>query len=585
MKNVILRKIFAFLLVLAVIFSYGCTGGSTAHTHNFNKKASKDEYLKEAADCTHGSIYYYSCECGEKGDKTYDNLVTAACDFTAKTQNEKYLKQEATCQKGAEYYMSCSVCGKASTLSTFFSNELGEHSYVCEQPDGKFIKEEATETASAVYYKSCACGEIGEETFVFGEPLREYSYQEKLDYTPTSLTVSLYDTENSVYGFTYNTLAQPLRPVIQISETTDFSNATEYPAHTEKYSTITKEQGGSFTYYYIVKAEIALEAGKTYYYKAYDKYVKVGSRSGMLTAKDLSSDKFTFAHVSDSQSSDNSGLAFGKVLASVTNTCDFVVHTGDVVENSLYEEQWTNMLHANFEYLSKIPVMAISGNHETTYKNGSYETVKHFNNKMPDQDAMLGYYYSFTYGNAKFIMLNTNKLNGNQLTNEQYAWLISELEGNSAKWTFVAMHNPMYSAGTYGSNPERNQISLALRSQLHDIFVKYGVDVVLQGHDHLISKTYPLGVGGGATEENLQKIDGIDYSVSPEGVIYVMSGTAGEQTRTVYQNNSLLYNLALDSQKSSWSEFSIDGDTLTVTVKTAKNGNPTEIYKWGVKKN
>ena len=40
----------------------------------------------------------------------------------------------------------------------------------------------------------------------------------------SSLTVSLYDTENSVYGFTYNTQSKPLRPVIQVSEGASFVN-------------------------------------------------------------------------------------------------------------------------------------------------------------------------------------------------------------------------------------------------------------------------------------------------------------------------------------------------------------------------
>ena len=75
----------------------------------------------------------------------------------------------------------------------------------------------------------------------------------------------------------------------------------------------------------------------------------------------------------------------------------FMVHTGDVVEYSKYQSYWDNMLDANFKYLSKIPVMAISGNHETTYKNGSNETFNRFDYKIPVQaNTKLGFYYSFS---------------------------------------------------------------------------------------------------------------------------------------------------------------------------------------------
>ena len=78
------------------------------------------------------------------------------------------------------------------------------------------------------------------------------------------------------------------------------------------------------------------------------------------------------------------------------------------------------MLDDNFAYLSRIPVMAISGNHETTYNTrGVAETFKHFHNAIPTQASTnLGYFYSFIYGDVKFIMLNTNDLTQNKLKAE-----------------------------------------------------------------------------------------------------------------------------------------------------------------------
>lgn len=580
------RKNFARLLALltaaAATFGFGC---QSSHTHDFNCKVQEDKFLKSEASCSSAKLYYYSCECGEKSENTFSVGSKLSHDYSAEIVKEEYFKREANCQTGAEYYKSCVYCG-AKSYKSFFTDELGDHAYTQETPNAKYIKEEATLTSSAVYYKSCVCGLKGEDTFVYGDPLREYTDEEKTDYKPTSLTVTLYDTETSTYGFTYNTSKAPLRPVIQIAEGENFAEYKEYAATVTKETSYTTAND-SFTYY-IVKAEVQLDALKTYTYRAYDKYVDIGTELATLETKDLSATSFTFAHASDSQCSDNTGVYFGKALAQITETSDFIVHTGDVVEWSKYEDQWKNMLDTNFQYLSKIPVMAISGNHETTYQNGSNETFKHFNNKMTEQDTELGYYYSFTYGNTKFIMLNTNKLSGTELTVDQYAWLEKELKDNTATWTIVALHNPLYSAGKYGSDPAKNSISRGLQAQLKGIFAQYGVDVVLQGHDHLVSRTHPMDANGAPMQETWETVDGVQYSVDPNGVIYVMNGPAGTQTRTPDANmNESYYKYATQSYACSWAEFTIDGNTLTVNVKFASSSGQAIAYPnlaWGIKK-
>ena len=594
MKFLNLKHI-ALLLAAVTVFSTGCGKGKkqnsnngnptvestpSGHTHVYNQQVRDASHLKEAATCRHGDQYYYSCTCGANGEEYFDNYVTIPCDYSAQVEDEKYRKRKATCQRGAEYYLSCTMCGEAAYRDTFFSTVLGDHDYKEENPSSKYIKEEATETSPAIYYKSCKCGVVGTETFSYGEPLRDYTDQEKKAYAPTSLTIALYDPINNVYGITYNTQNEPLRAVIQVSTNVNFTDVVEFPTYFEKFNAQDTESS-SFRDCYVVKAEIDLEKNTTYYYRAYDKYVDVGSEYARLVTEDSSSESFTFAHLSDSQSSSNTGNDFNKVLAHVTQSSEFIVHTGDVVEWSCYENQWTNMLHSNYSYLSTIPVMAISGNHETTYQAGNNETYKHFNNKLPTQPSTdKGYYYSFVYGNVKFIMLNTNRLTGTKLTDDQYEWLISELENNTATWTIVAMHNPMYSAGAYGSNSDRNQISVGLKTQLHNIFVEYGVDVVLQGHDHLISKTNSLGIDGGILAQETRNIDGTTYAVSNGGVIYVMSGTAGAQTRSPYSEYSIpTYDFALASQKCSWSEFTIDGNKLSVTIRYATSATSAVDYR------
>lgn len=564
------------LALMMAIFGMVASGCNTEHQHNFNQKNEDAKYLRSEATCSEEAKYYYSCECGEAGEKVFSVGKKLVHDYTDKVMTADYLRKEGNCQTGAEYFYACKGCGKRSS-KTFVSEVMGEHNYTEEVAEGYYLKEEATHTSSAVYYKSCACGLAGEETFTYGEPLRTYTDEEKVPYKPTSLTVTLYDLETGTYGFTYNTKNEPLRPVIQVAKGSTLTDYQEYAASVEK----TTASGEVF---YVVKAEVALEKNTQYTYRAYDKYVDIGTDTVVLQTKDWTADTFTFAHLSDSQDSNGLGTAFGTVLSSVVESSDFIVHTGDVVEDSRLESHWTNMLDGNFQYLSTIPMMTVTGNHEATYMSGVNEHYEHFHHNIPQQTSKAkGYYYSFTYGNAKFIMLNTNETNG--LPTEQYEWLIGELENNTAAWTIVAMHNPMYSAGRYGSDSSSSYypVTAGLQKQLKGVFAEYGVDIVLQGHDHVVSRTYPIDGTGKPTSETFETVNGVDYSVDPAGVLYVMSGPAGSQTRSPdAKMNASLYKYATSSKASSWSEFAIEGNRLTVTMKYGASG--TVYHKWGVVK-
>ena len=73
---------------------------------------------------------------------------------------------------------------------------------------------------------------------------------------------------------------------------------------------------------------------------------------------------------------------------------------------------------------------------------------------------------------------------------------MSELEDNTCIWTIVALHNPLYSVGKYGADNTRNQIAVSLQQQLGGLFAQYGADIVLQGHDHCVLRTYPINESG-----------------------------------------------------------------------------------------
>lgn len=586
------KGVFRTVLAFFCAFSMLASGCEDTHVCSYDCKVITDDYLKVSATCQDKARYYYSCSCGAKGETSFTHGEILEHDYSAKVELGQYLKKPANCQKPATYYHSCTMCGKSGS-TTFTTGTVKEHSYTREVKKAEYLKQEPTFETEAVYYKSCACGLAGTDTFL-GDKLRVHTEEEKLLYKPTSLTVTLYDAQNSIYGFTYNTTNEPLRPVLQIQQGDAFSDGyEEYEANYEVQKTY--DATDKAVDYYIVKVQVALNPNTTYTYKAYDKYADVGSAPAKLQTKNVQATTFSFAHVSDSQtyvtSTDKVGAGtgsyFSQTLSQIVDTNDFILHTGDFVEWSKYETYWKAMIDDNFSYLSKIPVMAISGNHETTYRSGSNETYKHFHYKLPNQASTeLGFFYSFVYGNAKFIMLNTNAVYQNQLKQEQYDWLIGELENNDCSWTIVAMHNPMYSRGKYGSDSSRNALALGLRAQLKGIFAQYGVDIVLQAHDHLVTRTYPIDALGNITTEAWETDNGVEYTVNPNGVIYMMNGPAGNQSRSdIFSVETELYKYAYASQSRSWADFEISGNVLKVAIKYYDGEQVKTYTTWGIKKN
>ncbi len=417
-----------------------------------------------------------------------------------------------------------------------------------------------------------------------------------------SVTITMYDVQNNTYGVTWNSSEIPLEPVIQVCEGPlfDAGNVTEYSASFNKYSSYS-DSSTTFDYY-VSKGIITLAPDRTYTYRAYDKQKKIASKIGTITTNNHNTDSFTFMHFSDSQvngSNENPGGAgshFQKALAAaVKNTPNmaFAVHTGDIVEWSKYEAYWENMLDKyNSDYFMSIPFMAISGNHETSYRNGSNETFKHFNLNLPTQDTTKGIYYSYDYGNTRFIMVNTNRVNSDKtLTSDQYNWLVSVLQNkpSNIKWTIVSMHCPMYSVGQYGSNSSKNAASIALKNQLSKLFADNNVDLVLQGHDHEYSKTKPLTAADKVdTSYTTETINGIKYDVNPNGTVYAMHGPAGSQTRAPESTvNASLYDYynTENTNPHSFAKISVDGDKLTVNIMYESGGNAVTVYSYGIKKN
>ena len=422
------------------------------------------------------------------------------------------------------------------------------------------------------------------------EPEDEIMSSERVNYIPHAFTLNLYDAATNTYSFVWNTDEVALAPVVQLceGETFDAKTAVNYSAIQED---MVGESSGEVHTTHVCKVRIPLEAGKTYSYRIYDTRAKIGSTSYTFTARDPRKESFTFVHLTDSQVTDfsvNSGIPLNMILRRLEQwetPPEFLLHTGDVVQYGISEKIWRYMLETSEKQLSNMPFVTVGGNHEMVGYGGSqYDILKHFDALMPEQDTAKGYYFSFDYGDVRFIQLNTNEAFGasKKLSDAQYNWLVEQLETNDKKWTIVSMHHALYSVGSWGNNPAEVSITKGLRAQLSDLFAQYGVDLVLQGHDHTNSYTYPIAEGCVALKNTATEGD---YFVNPDGVVYGMVGPAGNQEHDPWETYEDFYKFAGRGYTSSWQEVTVEEDRITVTIKCIKNGAEETVTTYGIIKN
>jgi len=85
-------------------------------------------------------------------------------------------------------------------------------------------------------------------------------------------------------------------------------------------------------------------------------------------------------------------------------------------------------------------------------------------------------YRTFKKGNVRFFVLDSNYMDP-----EQVKWLEKELAASGSDWKIPYFHHPLYTSAARGPEQE-------LRSILEPIFVKYGVEVVFNGHEHIYER-------------------------------------------------------------------------------------------------
>ncbi len=177
---------------------------------------------------------------------------------------------------------------------------------------------------------------------------------------------------------------------------------------------------------------------------------------------------------------------------------DFVLGTGDMVDEGHNQEQWQQFFDAENRVLRDNVYFPAVGNHDRQGRGRTADTYRAYFS-VPENGGDSERYYAFTYATSRFIVLDSNEYSF-ALT-DQTAWLERELiaarQDPNIRHVFVVMHHPPFSVSLHGGNRD-------LRERWTPLFEQYQVTAVFSGHDHVYSRAehnglrYFISGGGGA---------------------------------------------------------------------------------------
>jgi 3',5'-cyclic AMP phosphodiesterase CpdA len=186
-----------------------------------------------------------------------------------------------------------------------------------------------------------------------------------------------------------------------------------------------------------------------------------------------------------------------------------MLHAGDLINDRDANLEWGEWFYAGNFIHATVPSMMTPGNHE--YRNGVLSSLWRPQFTLPENgptEALKETCFAIDYQDMKMISLDSEGFDESEESKEaQIQWLDSVLQANTKKWTIITTHYPIYSTAKGRDNKE-------LREAIKPLIDKYGVDLVLQGHDHTYARGFPKNEGKGLT---VVEDAGAVYAVSVSG--------------------------------------------------------------------
>ncbi len=275
---------------------------------------------------------------------------------------------------------------------------------------------------------------------------------------------------------------------------------------------------------------------------------------------------------------------------------NFLFTMGDQVNDydhlSSQQKEYDNFFNPDFtkDYLQDHLLAAFSGNHD--FQMGKYYSF-HYNqpnlstlgqtttNGVADSNGD----YWFRYGNSLFMQLEGNNFYD---TAAHDSFLQQAISANpTAKWKVVSFHQAPYSEANHDGATTSDDDVMFMRKNWTKLMDKYGVDIVLNGHDHYYTRSYQMYGGSPVSTAKTDKVTNPKGTVyftldSGSGSKYYKYNTTADHSFSAFgwQNNTPTYTYAKVTDKAfTLTTYATNSDkpidTYTITKTTGASGTGT----------
>ena len=222
----------------------------------------------------------------------------------------------------------------------------------------------------------------------------------------------------------------------------------------------------------------------------------------------------------------------------------FHLFNGDLCYANLAEDRvrtWWDFWSNNSRSARNRPWMPSPGNHENELGNGpigyqAYQTYFYLPEAEGQTDVTRGLWYAFTAGSVRVISIANDDVayqdSGNSYVRgysagAQKAWLekalVAARDDTNIDWIVICMHQVAISTAD-----QANGADLGIREEWVPLFDKYGVDLVLCGHEHHYERSHPIrGQEASATLTPIPTATDTRSIDTTKGTVHMVIGGGG----------------------------------------------------------
>lgn len=260
-----------------------------------------------------------------------------------------------------------------------------------------------------------------------------------------------------------------------------------------------------------------------------------------------------------------------KLLPELDSSASFLLSLGDQVQAGKDEEEYD--AYINREGFNGLTLAPIIGNHDE--RGNAHEEHFKVSNVQNEGKSKAGSNYYYVYNNTLFICLNSNNKDyaEHKVTIEK-----AVAENPNVKWRVVTFHHPPYTVARHALDDYITD----MRSTLVPILKENKIDLVLNGHDHVYTRTHVMDGTKPIIEwENGEEGKAPSEYVNPKGIIYVTTNSAsGSKFYDIMQDKKFEYSAVKNQEKvPNISNVKVTDNSIEVTTYRTSDKSVVDRFK------